>query len=369
MAGSLSCRSRARKERYSELREGFRRLSQHEPHPVSYYFQYILAREWGRHRCQEGRSRTQAYANLPPGVIIVRSGTDDDTRHRMKRKLRNIVCADDKTSKRLAKRISSTLPKQRISSTLAAQVTAQQSVLSWALGRRLDPYFFEQAMGHLQLYAGTLESARECIEKVKLAAGEAFLRRERTLGIPGVHLSVIQWVGPSSSLHLHERSRELYEEAFEENVSEPWIALVASLLSPSSLLHNMSGPMPFLSIVLAKMRSIDGFGYFNGCDLVQDIVGHSGPFFEKPSDMFTDQDIASYARPEAGCGCNFIFRDDLHTHPHVPDQERQWVLEQRHLLRKWKEWGMSEFKVGSRRRQLDLFMIEFSLCDYQRAVG
>ena len=47
------------------------------------------------------------------------------------------------------------------------------------------------------------------------AAGEAFLRRERTLGIPGVHLSVIQWVGPSSSLHLHERSRQLYEEVFE----------------------------------------------------------------------------------------------------------------------------------------------------------
>ena len=302
------------------------------------------------------------------------SGTDDDTRHRMKRKLGNIDRADDATSKLLAKRISSTFPKQRIlcisGKSKAAQLTAQQSVLSWGSGRRLDKYFFELAMGHLRLYAGTLESARACIEKVKLAAGEAFLRRERTLGIPGVHSSVIKWVGPSSSLHEHERSRELYEEVFEEKVSGPWIALVASLLSPHGLLHDMLGAKPLLSTVFAKMRAIEGFGSLCGGELVQDIVGPAGPFFEKHSEIFTDHGIATYAGPGAGRGCNFIFRNDRNTDPPVrhQDQERQWVLEHRALLRKWNEWGMSDIKLGSRRRLLDLLMIEFSLCDYQRAV-
>ena len=87
-------------------------------------------------------------------------------------------------------------------------------------------------------------------------------------------------------------------------------------------------------------------------------------------EIFTDHGTASYAGPGAGRGCNFIFRKCCSTDPPVrqQDQERQWVLEQRALLRKWNEWGMSDIKLGSRRRQLDLFMIEFSLCDYQRAV-
>ena len=132
----------------------------------------------------------------------------------------------------------------------------------------------------------------------------------------------------------------------------------------------MLGTKPLLSTVLAKMRAIDGFGFFNGCDLVQDIVGPAGPFFEKPSEIFTDHGIATYAGPGAGRGCNFIFRNNRNTDPPVrqQDQERQWVLEQRSLLRKWTEWGMSDIKLGSRGRKLDLLMIEFSLCDYQRAV-
>ena len=78
-----------------------------------------------------------------------------------------------------------------------------------------------------------LVSAKKVTVTVTFAR-DAFLRRERTLGIPGVPLWVIKLVGPQSFLHLHERSRELYEKVFEKRVSGPWIALVASLLSPSS---------------------------------------------------------------------------------------------------------------------------------------
>ena len=313
-------------------------------------------------------------------------GTEQDTKHRMKRKLGNIDRADDATSRLLAKRISSTVgtrtkrhrfvkkkdrQKQQETPLVTAQpLQLQKVVLSWALARRLDPHFFEQAIEHLQWYAGTLESAHVCIEKVKLDAVETFVRKNKTLGIPGVHPAVLKSVGPSSSLHQDERSRELYEEMFEHNVSRPWIALVASLLSPSSLLHYLMGKKLSLSVVFEKMRQVEGFGSLLGGDLVQDLLGPAGLFLEKPCVMFSDHGTASYAGPGAGRGCNFIFRKCCSTDPPVrqQDQERQWILEQRSLLRKWTEWGMSDIKLGSRGRKLDLLMIEFSLCDYQRAV-
>ena len=180
-------------KKYNQLLEGFHRLQKYNHSRAAHYFQYILAREWGRLRRVDGRSREKAYANLPPGVVILPSGTEHDTRHRMKRKLGNIDRADDATSRLLAKRISSTFStktkrprfvtkkdhkKQEETVTAQpSQLQLQQVVLSWALARRLDPHFFEQAIEHLQWYAGTLESAHACIEKVKLDAVETFLKK------------------------------------------------------------------------------------------------------------------------------------------------------------------------------------------------
>ena len=100
------------------------------------------------------------------------------------------------------------------------------------------------------------------------------------------------------------------------------------------------------------------------------IAGPGGISLGKVEDVFRDHGTASYAGPGVGRGCNFIYRKHVHSHPpvHRQDQETRWVKEQRDLLSKWKAWGMSDILLGSRKRELDLFMIEFSLCDYQRAI-
>ena len=105
-------------------------------------------------------------------------------------------------------------------------------------------------------------------------------------------------------------------------------------------------------------------------DFVQDLVGPGGVLFGKVLHIFRDHGTASYAGPGSGRGSNFIYSHSRNSFPQGPrqDQEAQWVVEQRDLLSKWKAWGMSKILLGSRQRELDLFMIEFSLCDYQRAI-
>ena len=113
----------------------------------------------------------------------------------MRRKLGNIDRADDATCKHFAKRINSLMRERRVGSQAVLQaastgpeqqalghakasapqleLTAQLGVLSWALGRRLDLDFFEKSARHLNLYVGTVESARACIDEVAHVAGQA----------------------------------------------------------------------------------------------------------------------------------------------------------------------------------------------------
>ena len=135
------------------------------------------------------------------------SGTDDDTRRRMKRKLGNIDRTDDDISRRLAKRMRLLFPYRWQGSrhsvlqaaTAKKKLPVQSRMLFLALGHRLDPDFFERSACHLKLYVGTVKSARACVDEVARDAGQAFLRRERTLGIPGLLIDVVSLVGPSST--------------------------------------------------------------------------------------------------------------------------------------------------------------------------
>ena len=90
------------------------------------------------------------------------------------------------------------------------------------------------------------------------------------MGPPGVHLAVINLIGPSSIFC---------------GKADP-IALVASMLSPSSFLKEMFGRDQSLSSVISKVRAIEGFGALRGGDFVQDLVGLGGVLFGKVSDIF-----------------------------------------------------------------------------------
>ena len=91
------------------------------------------------------------------------------------------------------------------------------------------------------------------------------------MGPPGVHLAVINLIGPSSIFC---------------GKADP-IALVASMLSPSSFLKQMFGRSQSLSSVISKVRAIvEGFGAMRSGEFVQDLVGLGGVLFGKVSDIF-----------------------------------------------------------------------------------
>ena len=177
-------------------------------------------------------------------------------------------------------------------------------------------------------------------------------------------------VGPKSRFFEQSDPLRLYIRVFEAHVSRPLIALQASMLSPNSFLEDLFAHNKSLSAVISKVREIEGFSILRSSVFVQDLVGPEGVLLWKASQSFCDHDIASYAGPGSGLGSNFVYRSNRNCNPRGQrkDQEAQWVAEQRDLLRTWKKWGLSEILLGSRRRELDLFMIEFSLGDYERAV-
>ena len=107
------------------------------------------------------------------------------------------------------------------------------------------------------------------------------------MGIPGVRSAVVEEVGPESSFFGKSEPLLYYIRVFEDNVSQPLIALVASMLSPSSFLKEMFGHSQSLSSVISKVRAIvEGFGALRSGEFVQDLVGLGGVLFGKVSDIF-----------------------------------------------------------------------------------
>ena len=143
-------------------------------------------REIGRFEKEAGVERGQRYANFRITPPLVPGDAVTDTIRRMRRKLGNVLREDDTGTIVRNETIGSLTSSQ--SHTTASR---RLRLFRWVLSRRLDT----------TLWQGICKKATEdnLNDYVLAEATQAFMRKEHTLGLPGVAPRAINLTGSNST--------------------------------------------------------------------------------------------------------------------------------------------------------------------------
>jgi len=208
------------------------------------------------------------------------------------------------------------------------------------------------------------ETLQQAVQRVAL---KRFRGKLPILGVPGCHPKEVNSIGPNSKAR--SRKPELAKQKVVQVLMDIVFVPVQKLLEDAALLKDtMTGRGGNLEKSLSVIQSVPSWGVLKSGDLMQDLI--TTALDDKPSRVLKDIDTATYTGPGAQKALNWIFQGSLNADPagSVGARSEQWAMEQLALKTQWSAWGLDIAKLGSRQRPLDLLLIEFSCCDFQRAV-
>ena len=318
---------------------------------------YILLREIGRYEKEKGIDRADRYQKLPTHAVLIPGESSVETSRRMRRRLGN-VCRDDDDGTKIRK-------------SLMEGLCARDRVIMWAISRRLDSVFLSEISDQIL----TKVKCPCCGSKVSglnrdgiaLAAEKQFLSMRATMGIPGVPKQVINATGPNGGLHSLQDCREQYREYFLQYVIVPVDQLSQS---GEDIVQMCTARKKSYATLLQRILAIPGYGELNAGDLTQDFLSAAGICSDKPSRVFDDLQLATYVGIGAEKGCNWIYRGDCEADPNGTAKEKRdkWHEEILDLVSTWTRLGLGQARLGEQQVLMDPRIMEFVLCDFQRAV-